>query len=265
MAGGENGPQGKPSMADLPKTPSDRPSDPWSFLRKSTSARIALGRVGDGLPTVRVLEFALAHAQARDAVHTPLDVDALAKDLAADAPIIVASQAPDRTTYLQRPDLGRMLADGTHLPKGKYDAVIVLADGLSARAVQSQGAALFKLLHQAQGWRFAPPVIARQARVALGDDIATRLGAELVILLIGERPGLSAADSLGAYITFAPKPGATRDADRNCVSNIRPGGLTLGEAVRRILAISSLARTLRRSGTDLKEDAALAALASPKA
>jgi ethanolamine ammonia-lyase small subunit len=256
-------------MADLPKTPadkpSDKPSDPWAFLRKATSARIALGRVGDGLPTARVLEFALAHARARDAVHMPLDIEALAKELAAYAPIIVESRAQDRMLYLQRPDLGRMLADGAHLRHGKYDAVIVLADGLSANAVQSQGTALFKLLHQAEGWRFALPVIARHARVALGDDIAQKLGADLVIMLIGERPGLSAADSLGAYVTFAPKPGETRDADRNCVSNIHPGGLTLKEAARRILAIASLARNLRLSGTQLKEDAALASLAAPKA
>lgn len=257
-------------MADLPKTPADKPSDAspsdsWAFLKKATSARIALGRTGDGLPTARVLEFALAHAQARDAVHTSLDVETLAKDLAAYAPIVVESRAPNRTLYLQRPDLGRRLADNVRLPKGKYDAVIVLADGLSARAVQSQGAALFKLLDHAEGWHFAPPVIASQARVALGDDVASRLGANLVIMLIGERPGLSAADSLGAYITYAPRPGQTHDADRNCVSNIRPGGLTLEEAARRILAIASLARILRRSGTDLKEDAALAAVAAPKA
>ncbi|MGA3301793.1 MAG: ethanolamine ammonia-lyase subunit EutC [Methylovirgula sp.] len=248
-------------MTDPPRTP----SDPWAFLRKATSARIALGRVGDGLPTARVLEFALAHARARDAVHTLLDAGALAKELASYAPIIVESRAQDRMLYLQRPDLGRMLADSAHLQHGKYDGVIVLADGLSARAVQSQGTALFKLLRRAQGWRFAPPVIARHARVALGDEIAQKLGADLVIMLVGERPGLSAADSLGAYITFAPKPGETRDADRNCISNIRPGGLTLEEAARRIVAIASLARKLRFSGTELKEDAALASLAPPEA
>lgn len=258
-------------MAELPRTPSDMPSDmpsdPWAFLKKATSARIALGRVGDGLPTARVLEFALAHAQARDAVHTLLDVDVLAKELADYAPIIVESCAPDRALYLQRPDLGRVLADTAraHLPRGNFEGVIVLADGLSASAVQSQGAVLFKLLHSIQGWRFAPPVIASLARVALGDEIAEELGAELVVMLIGERPGLSAADLLGAYITFAPKPGETRDADRNCISNIRPGGLALAEAARRILAIASLARKLRLTGTELKEDAALASLAAPKA
>lgn len=257
---GERCDSGKRAMADLLKTP----SDPWAFLKKATSARIALGRTGDGLPTVHVLLFALAHARARDAVHRPFDVEGLAKELAAHAPIIVQSRADDRTLYLQRPDLGRKLADAAVLQRGHYDAVVVLADGLSASAIQSQGAELFRRLHRGAGWHFAPPIIARGARVALGDEIAERLGAELVIMLIGERPGLSAADSLGAYITFAPKPGQTRDANRNCISNIRPGGLTLEEAARRILAIASLARNLRLTGTELKEDAALASLAGPK-
>ncbi|HEY1736323.1 MAG TPA: ethanolamine ammonia-lyase subunit EutC [Methylovirgula sp.] len=241
------------------------PSDPWSFLRSATAARIALGRTGDGLPTARVLEFALAHARARDAVNTPLDVKTVAQDLADYDPIVVESRAPGARVYLERPDLGRKLADTVRLQRGHYDAVIVLADGLSARAVQSQGAALFKLLQRAQGWHFAPPIIARHARVALGDDIAASLGADLVIMLIGERPGLSAVDSLGAYVTFAPRPGETRDADRNCISNIRPGGLTLADAAHRILAIASFARSLQLTGTELKEDAALAALAAPEA
>ncbi|MGO9135328.1 MAG: ethanolamine ammonia-lyase subunit EutC [Methylovirgula sp.] len=253
-------------MSDTPSGPAnDPPSDPWAFIRKKTSARVALGRTGDGLPTARVLEFALAHARARDAVHKGLDVDALCAELADLTPLVVASQSADRRTYLQRPDLGRKLADASRLAlhRGTYDAVIVLADGLSAVAVQSQGAALCRMLQQAADWRFAPPVIASQARVALGDEIAAALGAEMVILLIGERPGLSAADSLGAYITFAPKPGATRDAERNCVSNIRPGGRRLADAARRILAIAHLARKLRETGTALKEDAALA-LAAPQ-
>ncbi len=243
----------------------DPPSDPWAFLRKATSARIALGRTGDGLPTVRVLEFALAHARARDAVHAALDTEALSAELADLAPVVVESRAENRTLYLQRPDLGRRLTETARaaLTQGSYDGVIVLADGLSAAAVQSQGGELCRRLQQMCDWRFAPPVIARQARVALGDEIAAALDAELVIVLIGERPGLSAADSLGAYITFAPKPGETRDAERNCVSNIRPGGLPLAEAARRISAIATLARSLRRTGTELKEDAALA-LAAPQ-
>lgn len=238
----------------------DQYYDPWAFLRRATSARIALGRTGDALPTVRVLEFALAHARARDAVHTALDAQALAAELADLSPSHVNSRAENRTIFLQRPDLGRKLAEGARatLQQRTYDAVIVLADGLSATAVQSQGGELCHRLQRAVAWHFAPPVIARQARVALGDEIAAALGAELVIVLIGERPGLSAVDSLGAYITFAPKPGETSDAERNCVSNIRPGGLGLVEAAHRISAIIRLARSLRRTGTELKEDAALA-------
>ena len=234
--------------------------DPWAFLRQATSARIALGRTGDALPTARVLEFALAHARARDAVHATLDVPALSKELADLSPCLVDSCAENRPIYLQRPDLGRKLAEASRaaLRHGAYDAVIVLADGLSAAAVQQQGGELCRRLQQASDWHFAPPVIARQARVALGDEIAATLGADLVIVLIGERPGLSAADSLGAYVTFAPKPGKTRDAERNCLSNIRPDGLGLPEAARRISAIMRLARSLGRTGTELKEDAALA-------
>lgn len=242
------------------------PSDPWAFLRQATPARLALGRTGNGLPTARVLEFALAHARARDAVHAALDVGALSAALAEFSPIVVESRAATRQIYLQRPDLGRSLSAASRrtLTWGACDAAIVLADGLSAAAVQSQGAPLCRLLLQAAHWRFAPPVIATQARVALGDEIAEALGAELIILLIGERPGLSAADSLGAYLTFAPQPGVTRDSGRNCVSNIRPGGLPLEEAARRILALARLARDLGRTGTELKEDAALA-LAGPRA
>ena len=246
-------------MDDLLSDPS---YDPWAFLRRATPARLALGRTGDGLPTARVLEFALAHARARDAVHIALDVPPLSAALADLAPILVVSCAETRTVYLQRPDLGRKLAAESRaalkLKYGAHDAVIVLADGLSATAIQQQGSELCRRLQQDPDWHFAPPVIACQARVALGDEIATALGAGLVIVLIGERPGLSATDSLGAYITFAPRPGETTDAERNCVSNIRPGGLALPEAARRINAIMTLARSQQRTGTELKEDAALA-------
>jgi ethanolamine ammonia-lyase small subunit len=240
------------------------PSDPWSFLRNVTSARLALGRTGDGLPTARVLEFALAHARARDGVHAALDVAALVASLSDLRPCVVRSEAEDRMTYLKRPDLGRKLSATSRetMCRGDFDAVVVLADGLSAAAVQNHGVALCRSLFAQRRWRFAPPVVARQARVALGDAIATAVGAGLVIMLIGERPGLSAADSLSAYITFAPKPGETQDAERNCVSNIHAGGLSIAEAARRVLAIMALAHQLRCSGTALKEDAALA-LAGP--
>lgn len=236
--------------------------DFWDFLRRATPARIALGRVGDGLPTRRVLEFEFAHARARDAVKANLDHEALMAELAAWLPILVRSEAKDRTTFLQRPDLGRRLARecAGKLAPGSYDATIVAADGLSAGAVAAQGAALCKMLLAAQNCAFAPPVVALQARVALGDEIAARQNAALAVVLIGERPGLSSSESVGAYITFDPKPGMTKDAERNCVSNIGGHGLSLADASRRILAIMTLARAIRRTGTGLKEDEALAFL-----
>jgi ethanolamine ammonia-lyase small subunit len=241
---------------------SQHSTDFWDYLRQKTPARIALGRTGDGLPTKRVLEFELAHAHARDAVKSGLDPHAVAAELAAWNPVVVRSAAADRETYLQRPDLGRRLApDCVDLLKpGQYDAAIVIADGLSAHAVQAQAPELCKILLRAKGFVFAPPAVALQARVALGDEIAARQGAPLVTILIGERPGLSSFDSMGAYITFDPKPGLTKDAERNCVSNIREGGLSMTEAARRILAIMALARRLRRTGTMLKEDDALGLL-----
>ncbi|WOJ91279.1 ethanolamine ammonia-lyase subunit EutC [Methylocapsa polymorpha] len=206
----------------------------------------------------------LAHARARDAVHAPLDHAALIATLAELSPILVQSKARDRATFLQRPDLGRTLAAdlASLLPQGAYDAAVVISDGLSAAATQGQAAKLCRMLLAARNFTFAPPVVALQARVALGDEIAARLGARMVVALIGERPGLSACDSLGAYITYDPKPGLTRDAERNCVSNIRPDGLSLEDASRRILAIMSLARAMGRTGAALKEDDALA-LAPP--
>jgi ethanolamine ammonia-lyase small subunit len=238
------------------------PGDFWDYLRRATPARIALGRAGDGLPTPRVLEFELAHARARDAVKANLDYAALLAWLADWRPVLVRSEAKDRATFLQRPDLGRRLAQdcAEKLSPGRFDATIVIADGLSAGAVQAQAVQLCEMLLLAQDFDFAPPVVALQARVALGDEIAARQGAGLVVMLIGERPGLSSSESVGAYITFAPTPGVTKDAERNCVSNIGGHGLSLDEASRRILAIMALARTIKRTGTSLKEDEALALL-----
>lgn len=239
--------------------------DFWDYLREATPARIALGRAGDGLPTHRVLEFELARSRARDAVRTNLDPAPVLAELADWRPVAVHSEAQDRTVFLQRPDLGRRLARGCaeKLAPGKYDATVVIADGLSAGAVQAQAAPLCKLLLAAPDFTFAPPVIALQARVALGDEIAARQGATLVVILIGERPGLSCPDGMGAYITFDPKPGITTDSERNCISNISSQGLSLEDAARRILAIMALASTMRRTGTMVKEDEALALLAWP--
>jgi ethanolamine ammonia-lyase small subunit len=237
----------------------------WAFLRRATAARIALGRTGDSLPTKRVLEFQLAHAQAQGAVHAALDAETLARELAEFAPCVVTSRAATRQVYLQRPDLGRVLAPESHraLTRSAYDICIVAADGLSARATAAHASALVRALQPYfRDLRLAPLVIARQARVALGDDIADALGATLVVMLIGERPGLTSPDSLGAYLTYAPRPGVTRDSERNCVSNIRPDGLPIEDAVRLIASLVRLALTRKLTGIALKQDEALA-LAAP--
>ena len=235
--------------------------DPWADLRRHTPARIALGRAGSSLPTAELLRFGAAHAQARDAVHIPLDSAALARDIADQglAALTVRSRAPDRQTYLRRPDAGRRLLaeDAQRLAAaaaGPVDLALVLGDGLSAVALQRHAAPLLAALLPllAPGLRVAPPVIATQARVALADEVGALLQARLVLILLGERPGLSAPDSLGAYLTHAPQVGCT-DAQRNCVSNIRPDGLPLALAARRLawLLHESLRRQL--SGVALKD------------
>lgn len=234
--------------------------DRWHFLRQHTDARIALGRSGNALPTDEVLAFQLAHAQARDAVHGALDDDVLTQQLA-DAGVslpvdLVASRAGDRAEFLQRPDLGRLLDAKAVLPANQNcEVVFVLGDGLSARAVMANGVAtLAATLAHLEGWHVGPVVIARQARVALGDPIGEAVGAKLTVMLIGERPGLSAADSLGAYLTFGPRTGR-QNADRNCVSNIRDKGLAPEEAGHKIAYLLGRARSLNLTGVALKDDA----------
>ncbi|GAA3234958.1 ethanolamine ammonia-lyase subunit EutC [Pseudonocardia petroleophila] len=232
-------------------------SDPLDALRAATRARVALGRAGDALPTARLLELRAAHAAARDAVHAPLDVDALATDL--DGTVLrVTSAATSRAEYLQRPDLGRRLADGTELEAGGHDVVLVLADGLSPQAVHAHGVPMLRaLVERLDGWRIAPVVIATQARVALGDEIAAGLGARSVVVLIGERPGMSSTDSLGIYFTFDARRGR-RDSERNCLSNIRPPHGTGYEAAATTAAmLMAEARRLGVSGVTLKADPAL--------
>jgi ethanolamine ammonia-lyase small subunit len=242
-------------------------SDFWAALSRTTRARIGLGRAGDALPTRRVLELRSDHAAARDAVHTPLDVDRLQADLAAvtGAPApVVHSAATARGEYLRRPDLGRRLAEGTVLARQDAELAVVLADGLSPTALQRHGAALVAALTEAARGRLrlAPPVIALQARVALGDRVAALLGTPAVVVLIGERPGLTTSDSLGAYLTHAPRLGTT-DADRNCVSNIHPPeGLGYAAAAGTVVRLALGARELGRSGVDLKADVGLRQVAS---
>ncbi|MFG6431876.1 ethanolamine ammonia-lyase subunit EutC [Roseateles sp. LYH14W] len=237
---------------------------PWAGLRRHTAARIALGRAGVSVPTRAHLAFQQAHAEARDAVHAPLDVAALLAGLRAlgEAPMQVQSQAADRASYLQRPDLGRRLSEAsvtalTALPVAETDLAFVLADGLSALALQRQALPLFTALRERLategGWTWAPPVVATQARVALGDEVGALLNSRCVVVLIGERPGLSAPDSLGLYFSWAPRPGLV-DAQRNCISNIRPEGLPPAAAADKLQALLRQSRTRQLSGVELKDE-----------
>lgn len=235
--------------------------NPWAALRAFTQARIALGRVGSGLPTAPLLAFQLSHAQARDAVHHPLDVAALRArlhDAGFTDVIDVHSDAPDRAHYLRRPDRGRRLADASRsalddAPKD-HDVLFVIADGLSAFAASRQAVPLLQAIRaRLAGWRIGPVVIARQGRVALADEIGERLRARIVVMLIGERPGLSSPDSLGIYLTFEPKVGRS-DAERNCISNVRPEGLGYEAAAYKLHYLLTHARRLEMTGVGLKDD-----------
>lgn len=245
-----------PSFGPLP--------DPWADLRAHTAARLALGRAGTAIPTRALLDFGLAHAQARDAVHLPLDGDALAQRLAGlgGTTLQVASRAPDRATYLLRPDLGRRLCDGDAerlraLEKeghGDPDLLLVVADGLSALAVERHAVPLVEAIAGTApaNWRIGPVVVATHARVALGDEVGALLGARLVAVLIGERPGLSSPDSLGIYLTWHPRVGRS-DAERNCISNVRPEGLAPQAAAARLWWLCQAARQRGLTGVDLKD------------
>lgn len=246
--------------------------NPWQQLRGLTPARIALGRAGTSLPTAAQLDFQFAHAQARDAVHTPLDVAALGESLGSlglDC-LHLHSAARDRDTYLQRPDLGRRLhADSAAQLRehaaahgGGCDLAIVIADGLSALAVQRHSLPfLDRLLEQvrAEGWTLAPVTLVEQGRVAVADEVGELLGAKMTVILIGERPGLSSPDSLGLYFTWGPKVGLT-DAYRNCISNVRLEGLSYGMAAFRLLYLMREACRRQLSGVELKDEAEVPSL-----
>jgi ethanolamine ammonia-lyase small subunit len=217
--------------------------DGWSSLRELTAARIALGRSGHSVPTRELLAFELAHARARDAVHETLH----------EWDSTLHSAARDRAEYLRRPDLGRRLGPDSarKIERGDWDAVIIVADGLSATAVDRHARPVVDaLLPLLEDWRVAPVCVVEQARVAISDEIGERMGASLALILIGERPGLSSPDSLGAYLTWRPRVGRT-DAERNCVSNIRPEGLAPALAARRIAQLMRAARERQLTGVKL--------------
>lgn len=245
--------------------------DSWRRLAAMTPARIALGRAGSGLPTGEVLRFALAHAQARDAVHTPFDADGVEQAIAALGfeTLRVASAAPARDAYLRRPDLGRTLAAESRaalearaqvpVDQVPVDLALVVADGLSSTAVHVQAVPFLEAFRGwigKAGWSLAPVVVASQARVALGDEIGELLRARAVVVLVGERPGLSSPDSLGLYLTFEPRAGRT-DAERNCISNVRGEGLSHEHAAFKLAWLLRQAFERRLTGVSLKDESDL--------
>ncbi|CAA0105150.1 Ethanolamine ammonia-lyase light chain [Zhongshania aliphaticivorans] len=243
--------------------------DVWRDLRRYTSARIAQGRSGVSMPTMANLQFQLDHARARDAVHLALNIPKFISQYRhvfpdMTAPIVLQSEAADRGQYLQRPDLGRRLPESLwqdlrHLQNDSVDIAIVVADGLSSAAVQAHAMPFLRLLIpslNAQSLSLAPLSLASQARVALGDDIGEALKAKLVIMLIGERPGLSSPDSLGVYISYGPYRGCS-DANRNCISNIRAGGLSYQQACDTALYLIVRALDMGLTGVNLKDQSAL--------
>lgn len=253
------------TMANDLQNPLDQTSEDdglWTSLRRLTAARIGLKRVGASLATGPLLDFQLAHARARDAVRAPFDEARLVADIAGfGVPVLaVASAVEDRQAYLMRPDLGRRLAQGAEAMlahyAGSHDLVFVITDGLSARAVEMHArpvlAGVLPTLC-AEGWRIAPLVVVRHGRVGVGDAIATALGARCVAVLIGERPGLTAPDSMGAYLTWQAHVQST-DADRNCISNIRPEGIGYVDASFKIAHLLRAIRARRLSGVRLKDE-----------
>jgi ethanolamine ammonia-lyase small subunit len=244
---------------------------PWDTLKNFTDARIALGRAGVSLPTAAHLAFQLAHAQARDAVHLPFDPLGMQTSLQGlGLPTLrLHSQTIDRAMYLQRPDLGRRLDAASlqtlaewqsqHGATQDVDLAFVLVDGLSALAIHQNAVPLVSLMLQrlqadtTQPWTVAPLTVVAQGRVAIGDEVGAAWRANTVVVLIGERPGLSSPDSMGIYLTWAPKVGTT-DAARNCISNVRPAGLSVDAAAATLHALLSQARLKQLTGVGLKDD-----------
>nr|WP_024675295.1 ethanolamine ammonia-lyase subunit EutC [Pseudomonas syringae] len=264
-------------MSDKPMNEiqdSTLPPNPWLEMRRLTSARIALGRTGTSLPTSAQLDFQAAHAQARDAVHLAFDHAAISAQLAEKGrdTLLLHSAAADRHSYLQRPDLGRRLNDESAQALREYaaahpgglDLAVVVADGLSALAVHRHAVPFLTRLEEqasADGWTLSPVIMVEQGRVAVADEVGELLGAKMVVILIGERPGLSSPDSLGLYFTYAPKVGLN-DAHRNCISNVRLEGLSYGMAAHRLLYLMREACRRQISGVSLKDEAELNTLES---
>ena len=247
--------------------------DPWHKLTEFTSARIGLGRAGMSLPTRACLDFQLAHALARDAVNIPLDFDRLAQGLAALGyqSLGLKTQAENQRLYLQRPDLGRLLSASAidtlaHNASLQADAAIVVADGLSSKAIAHHAEPFLKLLLpelQASGYRLSPVCLVKHGRVAIGDAIAQHYAARLCIVLIGERPGLSSPDSMGIYFTYQAQAGVGTDADRNCISNIHRHGLSYQQALTTLLFLVNESEKLQFSGVNLKDESTDTALNNP--
>ncbi len=241
-------------------------NDPWENLRRFTAARIALGRSGHSLPTRELLHFQLDHAQARDAVYSELDVAKLTEELSVVTSQILHlhSQVQNRQQYLQRPDWGRRLSTESKQKleiqsHAATDLCIVIADGLSATAVNTHAVPVLQQLIpalQEREWTLAPICVVEQGRVAIADEIAFLLNAQAVVILIGERPGLSSPDSMGAYLTFQPRPGLT-DESRNCISNIRPAGLNYEQAAEKLLYLITQIKARQLSGVNLKDESPL--------
>jgi ethanolamine ammonia-lyase small subunit len=258
---------------EMDKPPVD-PQNPLLELRRLTPARIALGRTGTSMPTSAQLDFQYAHAQARDAVHLPFDAAGLSSQLTecGRESVLLHSAAIDRNSYLQRPDLGRKLSetsaqtlrDYALAHPGGVDLAIVVADGLSALAVHRHTLPFLARIEEqvsAEGWSLSPVILVEQGRVAVADEIGELLGAKMVVILIGERPGLSSPDSLGLYFTYNPKIGLT-DAYRNCISNVRLEGLSYGMAAHRLLYLMREACRRQLSGVNLKDEAQVQTLES---
>ncbi|WP_460144424.1 ethanolamine ammonia-lyase subunit EutC [Pseudomonas sp. S2_A02] len=257
----------------MDKPPVD-PQNPLLELRRLTPARIALGRTGTSMPTSAQLDFQYAHAQARDAVHLAFDHMGLSSQLAERGreSLLLHSAATDRNSYLQRPDLGRKLSDQSAQTLRDYalshpggmDLAIVVADGLSALAVHRHTLPFLARMEEqtaAEGWSLSPVILVEQGRVAVADEIGELLDAKMVVILIGERPGLSSPDSLGLYFTYNPKVGLT-DAYRNCISNVRLEGLSYGMAAHRLLYLMREACRRQLSGVSLKDEAQVQTLES---